>query len=288
MCGIAGFVDKTARGGGERRESLAVLERMCSVIRHRGPDDQGTTVIGTAALGMRRLAIIDLVSGHQPMSGEDGSVTIVFNGEIYNFHEVQSLMESHGHVFKTKSDTEAIVHAFEEFGSSCVNHLRGMFVFAIWDDRAQKLFLARDRAGKKPLYYTLTKQGTLVFGSELKSLLEHPEVQTEINPDAVDAYLTLGYVPDPLSIFKNIYKLPAGHHLTFVDGRVSVEEYWDFTFEQTEQRSEEDYLDELRQLLDESVRLRLISDVPLGAFLSGGIDSSSVVALMARHMGQPV
>lgn len=288
MCGIAGFVESTSYAAGDRREAVAVLERMCGVIRHRGPDDQGTTVIGPAALGMRRLSIIDLAGGHQPMSGEDGSVTIVFNGEIYNFPELHPQMEALGHVFKTKSDTETIVHAFEEFGANCVQHLRGMFVFAIWDERAQKLFIARDRAGKKPLYYTLTRQGTLVFGSELKSLLEHPEVEREINPEALDAYFTLGYVPDPLSIFKNIHKLPPGHHLTFADGRVSIEQYWDFTFAPAESRREADYLDELRHLLDESVRVRLISDVPLGAFLSGGIDSSTVVALMARHMGQPV
>ncbi len=288
MCGIAGFVEREGRASVDGRAALAVLERMCGVIRHRGPDDQGTTLIGPAALGMRRLSIIDLAGGHQPMSGEDGSVTIIFNGEIYNFQELQSLLESHGHVFKTRSDTEAIVHAFEEFGSACLDHLRGMFVFAIWDERARKLFLARDRAGKKPLYYTLTREGTLVFGSELKSLLEHPEVEREINPDAVDAYFTLGYVPDPLSIFRNIHKLPPGNHLTFVDGRVAVKEYWDFTFESAPPRREEDYLEELRELLDESVRLRLIADVPLGAFLSGGIDSSTVVALMARHMAQPV
>ncbi len=288
MCGIAGFVEREGRASGDRREAAAVLERMCAVIRHRGPDDQGTTLIGSAALGMRRLSIIDLAGGHQPMSGEDGSVTIVFNGEIYNFQELQSLLESRGHVFKTKSDTEAIVHAFEEFGSACVDYLRGMFVFAIWDERARTLFLARDRTGKKPLYYTLTRGGTLVFGSELKSLLEHPEVEREIHPDAVDAYFTLGYVPDPLSIFRNVHKLPPGNHLTFVDGRVDVKEYWDFTFVPEAPRREEDYLEELRHLLDESVRLRLIADVPLGAFLSGGIDSSTVVALMARHMGQPV
>ncbi|MGH9880855.1 MAG: asparagine synthase (glutamine-hydrolyzing) [Pyrinomonadaceae bacterium] len=288
MCGIAGFVENSGSGAKDRREATSVLEDMCRVIRHRGPDDQGLVVKGPAALGMRRLSIIDLAGGHQPMSGEDGSVTIVFNGEIYNFIELQPLLEARGHRFKTRSDTEAIVHAYEEFGPKCVDLLRGMFAFAIWDEREQKLFIARDRAGKKPLYYTLTSQGTLVFGSELKSLLEHPEVEREISPKALDAYFTLGYVPDPLSIFRNIHKLPPGHHLTFAAGRVSVQQYWDFDFEPETSRREEDYLGELRSLLDESVRLRLISDVPLGAFLSGGIDSSTVVALMARHMGQPV
>lgn len=289
MCGIAGFVDLwDSREARAQEDRAAILDRMCQIIRHRGPDDQGVTVKTGVALGMRRLAIIDLVSGNQPMSGEDGSVTIVFNGEIYNFREVKPKLEARGHIFQTHSDTEAIVHAYEEFGRECLKDLRGMFAFAIWDEKARTLFVARDRAGKKPLYYTLTANGTFVFGSELKVLLEHPDVRREINPEALDAYFTLGYVPDPLSIFRNIHKLPPGHYLTFTSGQVSVKQYWDFELEPGGSRSEEDYVDELRTLLDESVRLRLISDVPLGAFLSGGIDSSTVVALMARHMGQPV
>ena len=289
MCGIAGFVADRDHGDADQAVWSAVLEKMCRVIRHRGPDDQGMTLKGPAALGMRRLSIIDLAGGHQPMSGEDGFVTIVFNGEIYNFLELQPLLEAKGHRFQSRSDTEVIVHAYEEFGPSCVELLRGMFAFAIWDERERKLFLARDRAGKKPLYYGVTSRGTLVFGSELKSLLEHPEIEREIDAQAVDAYFTLGYVPDPLTIFRNIYKLPPGNHLTFEAGRVSIEQYWDFDFRSPDsRRDEQDYLDELVSLLDESVRLRLISDVPLGAFLSGGVDSSTVVALMARHMGQPV
>ncbi len=289
MCGIAGFVDRwtagEARAGEER---AAILQRMCDVIKHRGPDDSGYTRQTGVALGMRRLSIIDLAGGHQPISGEDGSVTIVFNGEIYNFLEIKPKLEARGHRFKTNSDTEAIVHGYEEYGPECLKELRGMFAFAIWDERAHSLFVARDRAGKKPLYYTLTPNGTFVFGSELKVLLEHPEVEPEIDPQALDAYLTLGYVPDPLSIFKQVYKLPPGHYLIFSQGQVRVSQYWDFEFRPSAARSEEDYLEELRVLLDESVRLRLISDVPLGAFLSGGIDSSSVVALMARHTAQPV
>ena len=288
MCGIAGFVTDVRGGGIGRRSAADVLERMCEAIRHRGPDDQGTVVLGTAALGMRRLSIIDLSGGHQPMSGEDESVTIVFNGEIYNYLEVEPLLEARGHRFKSRSDTEVIVHAYEEFGPACLDLLRGMFAFAIWDDRKQTLFLARDRVGKKPLYYSLTSKGTLVFGSELKSLLRHPEVASEINLEALDAYFTLGYVPDPLTIFSGIHKLPPGHHLTFVDGRITIQQYWDFEYEPNESYKEQDYLEELRSLLDESVRLRLISDVPLGAFLSGGVDSSTVVALMARNMDQPV
>jgi len=289
MCGIAGFVDLWDATSIRSAEERAVsLDRMCRIIRHRGPDDQGVMLKPGVALGMRRLAIIDLVTGHQPISGEDGSVTIVFNGEIYNFQETKPKLEARGHTFKTHSDTEAIVHAYEEHGPACLKELRGMFAFAIWDDKAQSLFVARDRAGKKPLYYTTTSSGTFVFGSELKTLLEHPDVERELNPLALDAYFTLGYVPDPLSIFRNIHKLPPGHYLTFTKGRVDVQQYWDFDFREEPKRSEADYVAELRDLLDESVRLRLISDVPLGAFLSGGIDSSTVVGLMARHMGQPV
>jgi asparagine synthase (glutamine-hydrolysing) len=287
MCGIAGFVEsKDARSVDERR---VLLDRMCRVIRHRGPDDQGVMIKEGVALGMRRLSIIDLVGGHQPISGEDGSVTIVFNGEIYNYRELQRELEARGHRFETHSDTEAIVHAYEEYGAACLERLRGMFGFAIWDSVKRELFLARDRVGKKPLYYTITRGGACVFGSELKSLLEHPEVGREVSPEALDAYLTLGYVPDPLSIFRDIKKLPPGCCLTFKDGAAEVKEYWDFSFAgQFESLSEDDYLEELRSLLDEAVRLRLVSDVPLGAFLSGGIDSSTVVGLMARNMTQPV
>src|SRR6266550_3500051 len=290
MCGIAGFIDlwdqRSPRGQDER---AGILANMCEVIRYRGPDDSGSLLKDGVALGMRRLSIIDLAGGHQPMSGEDGSATVVFNGEIYNFQDLQPQLEGRGHVFRTRSDTEAIVHAYEEYGNTCVDHLRGMFAFAIWDDREKMLFIARDRAGEKPLYYTLTPSGTLVFGSELKSLLEHPAVKRETSAESLDAYFSLGYVPDPISIFQDIKKLPPGHFLTFSDGRLIVKQYWDFTYETNGiVRREEDYLEELRELLDEAVRIRMVSDVPLGAFLSGGVDSSTVVALMARHMTQPV
>src|SRR6185369_13421555 len=285
MCGIAGFIDKSDFTTEER---TATLTRMCEVIRHRGPDDQGIQLVGPVGLGMRRLSIIDLAGGHQPMSGEDGSVTIVFNGEIYNFQELKPKLQSLGHVFSTNSDTETIVHSYEEFSTSCVKHLRGMFVFAIWDEKAKTLFLARDRAGKKPLYYTETRNGSFVFGSEVKSILEHPDVEREIDLEALDSYLTLGYVPDPLSIFRNLRKLPPGHTLTYSGGQTTIEQYWDFKFEPDMSRSQESFVEELRYLLDDAVRSRLISDVPLGAFLSGGIDSSTVVALMAKAMGQPV
>ncbi|HEY0408064.1 MAG TPA: asparagine synthase (glutamine-hydrolyzing) [Pyrinomonadaceae bacterium] len=287
MCGIAGYIeDAAARASDER---AVILDRMCRAIRHRGPDDQGTLVTaGGVALGMRRLSIIDLAGGNQPISGCDGSVTVVFNGEIYNYREVQRELEARGHRFSTHSDTEAIVHAYEEYGAASLAHLRGMFVFALWDEGRRELFIARDRAGKKPLYYTLTPEGTLLFGSELKSLLEHPSFRREIDQEALDAYLTFGYVPDPLSIFRGVRKLPPGHHLTFSRGRVKVEQYWDFQYEPVAVGREEDYLEELRALLDEAVRLRLVADVPLGAFLSGGVDSSAIVGLMSRHMSQPV
>ncbi|MDQ2855419.1 MAG: asparagine synthetase B, partial [Acidobacteriota bacterium] len=200
MCGIAGFIDLWDTNGVRGRDDrAAILENMCEVIRYRGPDDSGSLLTDGAALGMRRLSIIDLSGGHQPMSGEDGSATIVFNGEIYNFRELQPKLEAHGHKFQTRSDTEAIVHAYEQYGTACVDHLRGMFAFAIWDDKQKRLFIARDRAGEKPLYYTLTPTGTLVFGSELKSLLEHPGVKRETSAESLDAYFSLGYVPDPLS-----------------------------------------------------------------------------------------
>jgi len=286
MCGIAGFIAKENESPTDDTRHL--LEQMCSVIRHRGPDDQGTMLKGRVALGMRRLSIIDLAGGHQPISNEDGTVTVVFNGEIYNYRELQRELEARGHRFQTHSDTEAIVHAYEEYGAACVDHFRGMFALALWDESARKLFVARDRVGKKPLYHTLTPQGTFVFGSELKSLLQHPEVRRETNTEAIDAYLTFGYVPDPMSIFRDVHKLPPGHYLTFHGGRVEVKQYWDFQFAPDESRSEEDYLEELRALLDEAVRVRLVSDVPLGAFLSGGIDSSTIVGLMSRHVDQPV
>ncbi|HKP37090.1 MAG TPA: asparagine synthase (glutamine-hydrolyzing) [Pyrinomonadaceae bacterium] len=289
MCGIAGFVSKDEHR--DSREASVVLEAMCRAITHRGPDDQGTLVNGRVALGMRRLAIIDLAGGHQPMSGCDAGIAVVFNGEIYNYRGLQRELEMRGHRFKSRSDTETIVHAYEEYGAGCVDHLSGMFAFAIWDARERRLFIARDRAGKKPLYYTTTADGTLLFGSELKSFREHPEFRSEINIEALDAYLTFGYVPDPLTIFQNVHKLPPGHHLTLKDGRVDIEQYWDFPYQRPQENpaeSEEDCLEELRALMDEAVRTRLEAEVPLGAFLSGGIDSSTVVGLMARHATQPV
>ena len=286
MCGITGFVRDTHRGN--QFDAAEVLEQMCAVMSHRGPDDQETMVNDGVALGMRRLSIIDLSGGHQPMSSHGGDLTIIFNGEIYNYRELRLQLQNKGYTFQTKSDTESILNCYEEYGEDCVDHLRGMFAFAVWDAPKRKLFVARDRVGEKPLYYTITPSGSFVFGSELKCLLQHPEVEREIDPRAVDAYLTFGYVPDPLSIFKGIKKLPAGHSLTVLNGKIAIKQYWDFPHEQSETRSERDYVEELQHRLRESVKMRLVSDVPLGAFLSGGVDSSTIVALMAQEMGEPV
>lgn len=287
MCGITGFVTDSTRRGNQF-ETAEVLERMCAVMSHRGPDDQGTMVNDPVALGMRRLSIIDLSGGHQPMRSRGSDLTVVFNGEIYNYRELRQHLQTKGYQFQTKSDTESILHCYEEYGDACVDHLRGMFAFALWDAPKRKLFVARDRVGEKPLYYTITRTGTFVFGSELKCLLQHPEVEREIDLKGVDAYLTFGYVPEPLSIFKGIKKLPPGHSLTLIDGKIAIKQYWDFPREPGEVRSEREYIEELQHRLRESVRMRLVSDVPLGAFLSGGVDSSTIVALMAQEMPEPV
>jgi len=289
MCGIAGMFGPEAAMTPDRRRG--VLAEMCQVIEHRGPDDEGFHIDGGLAIGMRRLAIIDLFTGRQPITNEDGSIWIVFNGEIYNFQEIRADLLRRGHTFATGTDTEVIVHLYEDEGERCVERLRGMFAFAIWDKREHKLFMARDRVGVKPLHYCVTGD-TIVFASEIKSILQHPQVNREVNLEAVSDFLTFGYVPDPASSFKGIYKLPAGHTLTFKDGRLTTRCYWDFEYHQNgtsePARPESYYTERIRELLAESVRLRLISDVPLGAFLSGGIDSSTVVAMMAREMDRPV
>ncbi|MGA9772445.1 MAG: asparagine synthase (glutamine-hydrolyzing) [Blastocatellia bacterium] len=288
MCGIAGMFDsETTMSTAESREAL---KRMCDVIEHRGPDDEGFYVEGGVALGMRRLSIIDLFTGHQPISNEDGSVWIVFNGEIYNYREIRQELIGRGHVFQTGSDTEVIVHLYEDEGEACVEKLRGMFAFAIYDKRERKLFLARDRVGVKPLHYAVAGN-RIIFGSEIKSLLQHPAVNREVNFDAISDFFSFGYVPDPHSAFRGIEKLLPGHTLTFKDSRLTTRCYWDFDYPEKNEdvaRDESYYIERLRELLAESVRLRLVSDVPLGAFLSGGIDSSTVVAMMAREMDRPV
>jgi asparagine synthase (glutamine-hydrolysing) len=237
---------------------------------------------------MRRLAIIDLATGRQPISNEDGSIWIVFNGEIYNYRELRELLLARGHELRTRTDTETIVHLYEDEGERCVERLRGMFAFAIWDRRKRRLFLARDRVGKKPLHYAMVGR-TLVFGSEIKSLLQHPGVKREVNLQAISDFLSFGYVPDPATAFAGVRKLPPGHTLTFKDGLINTRRYWDFDYSRGPGRRgpaprEEGVIERLRELIAESVRLRLESEVPLGAFLSGGIDSSVVVAMMAREM----
>jgi asparagine synthase (glutamine-hydrolysing) len=286
MCGIAGFISKDRDRPADQR--AAMLDRMCGSIRHRGPDDQGTLIEGRAALGMRRLAIIDVNAGQQPIFSEDGQLAVVFNGEIYNFRALREELEGYGHSFKTNSDTETIVHAYEQFGPRCVERLRGMFAFAIWDCRNEILFLARDRVGKKPLFYAFAGNGDLVFGSEIKAILGHGGVSREIDHAALDAYLTLGYVPEESCILSGVKKLPPGHYFTFNGRTPDIRKYWDIDLSSPEDRSEEDWCEAIREKLDESVRIRLESEVPLGAFLSGGVDSSSVVGAMSRALTHPV
>jgi asparagine synthase (glutamine-hydrolysing) len=283
MCGIAGIVN--LEGGPVIPGDVL---RMCDVMRHRGPDDDGLYLGACAALGMRRLSIIDLETGRQPIHNEDRTVWVVLNGEIYNFRELRKDLESRGHAFTTRTDTETVVHLYEEYGDRCVDHLRGMFAFALWDERRRRLLLARDRLGVKPLYYAEIA-GRLVFASELKALLELPYVEPEINWRAASHLFTFLTTPASDSIVRGVHKLPAGHLLVAAPGRAArVFPYWDVRFEPDRSRSVGDLTEELRARVDESVRLRLVSDVPLGAFLSGGLDSSAVVAGMARHLPGPV
>ncbi len=278
MCGICGIVGPDPID----REALA---RMTRVLRHRGPDDEGFYVTEyeddvAVGLGFRRLSIIDLETGNQPIANESGSVQLVFNGEIYNFRELRKELEGRGHRFATNADTEVLVHLYEDLGARCVERINGMFAFALWDEARRELVLARDRFGKKPLYYAELGR-SLLFGSELKSLLEHPLCPRELDFESLSRYLALEYIPTPWSIFAGVRKLPGGHLLRWCNGRASIERYWDLSFGgETEARSDDDYVDEFRSLLRQAVHRRLISDVPLGAFLSGGIDSSSVVAMM--------
>jgi len=283
MCGIAGIV---------HLESAAVapddVRRMCDVLRHRGPDDEGLYHGGCAALGMRRLSIIDLETGRQPIHNEDRTIWVVLNGEIYNFRDLRRDLISRGHAFYTHTDTETIVHLYEEYGDRCVDHLRGMFAFALWDETRRRLLLARDRLGVKPVYYAEVA-GRLVFASELKALLEMPYVEPEINWRAAAHLFTSLTTPASESIVQGVHKLPAGHLLVATPGRgTRVLPYWDVRFDTDRRRSASDLIAELRARLDESVRLRLVSDVPVGAFLSGGLDSSAVVASMARQVPGPV
>ncbi len=284
MCGIAGIVGTTADTIVDPR----AIRLMCQAIVHRGPDDEGTYIKDNVGLGMRRLSIIDLVGGRQPIHNEDKTVWVVFNGEIYNFPELRPVLEARGHRFNTNSDTEVIVHLYEDLGSDCVQKLRGMFAFALYDERRRSLLIARDRFGKKPLHYALV-QGRLFFGSEIKSILAVAPELRDLNRGALLKYFYFGYIPDPETAFARIHKLPPGHLLEFAKGQVEIRQYWNLpTYGTHEPASEEECLEELDHRLSEAVRIRLISDVPLGALLSGGVDSSIVVGLMARANSGPV
>jgi asparagine synthase (glutamine-hydrolysing) len=285
MCGICGFYYYRNHAPVDQH----VLNSMLRVLHHRGPDDSGVHFDKDLALGMRRLSIIDLDGGKQPITNEDGSVVTVFNGEIYNYQSLQQELRSRGHMLTTASDTEVIVHLYEDFGDDSVQHLRGMFGIAIWDARRRRLFVARDRLGIKPLYYTIA-DGTLIFASEIKAILQHPAVQTGLNLSALSNFLSLKYVPSPQTMFEGIHSLPPGCVLTCDPSGVSVQRYWDLSFARSGNGhlNEEGYAEELRALLQECVKMHLRSDVPLGAFLSGGLDSSTIVALMTEFLNEPV
>lgn len=294
MCGIAGAVWNQPDAAIDR----TVLSNMTTAIQHRGPDDvgmffsselEGNSSPSQCALGHRRLSIIDLSGGHQPLSNEDGTIWTVFNGEIYNYRELRDDLISRGHRFATSSDTEVIVHLYEELGHRCVEKMRGMFAFAVWDNRHGRLLLARDRMGQKPLVYHNT--GTqLLFASELKALLQAPGVNRQVNPKSIDLFLTYQYVPHPHSIFEGIHKLPPAHVAVWEAGELTVSRYWEAPYSAvpTNPMSEHDWRNELRATLTEAVRLRMRSDVPIGAFLSGGVDSTIIAGLMQSLSGRPI
>ena len=286
MCGITGIFDTLDKSDISRD----LLHRMNETQFHRGPDEGGLHLEPGVGLGHRRLSIIDLSTGQQPLYNEDNSVVVVFNGEIYNFQELVPELEALGHVFRTHSDTEVIVHAWEAWGEACVARFRGMFAFALWDRNQETLFVVRDRFGVKPLYYAFLDTGEFIFGSELKSLMMHPCLARDIDPLAVEEYFSYGYVPEPRTIFKRACKLPPGFTLTLKRGqaRALPKQYWDMPFTPVAVKDEASAMDELVERMKESVRLRMIADVPLGAFLSGGVDSSAVVAMMATQSSTPV
>ncbi len=286
MCGIAGILD--TRGQGDIDRDL--LGRMNQSQFHRGPDEGGHHFEPGLGLAHRRLSIIDLSSGQQPMFNQDKSVCVVFNGEIYNFPALRKELEAEGYVFKSHCDTEVIVHGWSAWGEACVEKFRGMFAFAIWDRKQRSLFLARDRLGIKPLFYSLLPNGQFIFGSELKVLKCHPELPKKMNPQAVEDYFALGYIPEPKTIYQNVYKLDPGHTLSIRQGQSELRssEYWDIPFTPVAYSSEKDLEEELIHRLREAVDIRMVAEVPLGAFLSGGVDSSAVVAMMAGLQEKPV
>lgn len=287
MCGITGWANLDARtppveGGKD------LLRSMCDRLVHRGPDDEGLLVSPGVALGMRRLAIIDLVTGEQPAFNEDQSIAVVLNGEIYNYRELRADLEARGHSFRSASDTEVLPHLYEEYGQEMVKHLNGMFAFALWDQKLRRLFIARDRFGEKPLYWGVFDE-TFVFASEPKALLAHPAVYPSLNQQALRYYLSFDYIPAPHSIYEGVNKLPAAHTLTLENGEVRIERYWRLSYrKQHPVPSEAEAAAQLRDLMADSVRLRLVSDVPLGVLLSGGVDSSTVAALAVQSSSDPV
>ena len=286
MCGITGRINF------DRSQDIdaSELKQQTEAIYHRGPDDEGFYINKNIGLGFRRLSIIDLSTGHQPLANEDETIWIVFNGEIYNYRELQEDLVKQGHVFKTRSDTETIVHLYEQYGVDCVKYLRGMFAFSIWDNNKQQLFCARDRFGIKPFYY-YTDNEKFVFGSEIKTILKAGNVDKTMSYDALNSFFAYGYITSNLSIYCNIKKLQPAHYLllTLKDKpTIEIRKYWDIQFEPDHSKSEKQWMEEIEASLSESVKVHMVSDVPLGAFLSGGIDSGSVVALMAKHSGQPI
>jgi asparagine synthase (glutamine-hydrolysing) len=290
MCGINGIAFSSRSG---RSVDARLLERMRDLITHRGPDDEGLYLNGPVGLGHRRLSIVDVAAGHQPMTNEDGSMHIVYNGEIYNHADYRAELEERGHTYRTHCDTETILHLYEEYGHDCVERLRGMFAFAIWDERRRELFIARDRLGVKPLYYVHADDGSLYFASEIKALLAAgASGAPEINFRALPDYLANHGTSHEETLFRNVKRLLPGHTLLWRDGQVKIEQYWDVTFgqrgEASLRRSDEDYVEEWTELFEKSVRLRLMADVPLGMFLSGGIDSSAIAAVMSKMVDDPI
>jgi len=283
MCGIAGIVNNSSNN----LVSEDAIDKMCRVIKHRGPDHTGIKCEGSVGLGMTRLSIIDRSGGFQPIHNEDKTVWIVFNGEIYNFQSLKSDLIIKGHTFYTQSDTEVIVHLYEEYGYDCVKHLRGMFAFALWDSNSDKLFAARDRLGIKPFHYCSNSNG-FIFGSEIKSILASGKIESVPDYQELVHYFFYGYTPDSNCLFKDIKKLLPGHYIVWQDGKVDVNRYWDVIYNPDFNHSEDYFIERTIELIKEAVKIRLISEVPLGAFLSGGVDSSLVVAMMAQEMTEPV
>ena len=282
MCGITGIYYRNGNSVDSN-----ILKRMTAELAHRGPDEEGFYHKGSIGFGHRRLSIIDLSTGQQPLSNEDGNVWICFNGEIYNYQSLKKRLEEKGHVFRTNSDTETIVHAYEEWGTDAVKKFRGMFAFALWDGIKEQLVLARDRVGKKPLYYFMD-DNRFVFASEIKAILKHPDIPRDLDLTAFSDYMSLLYIPSPKSIFKAVKKLPAGHTAIIRKETVSIAQYWDLSFQQHTFKNEDEIMEGLASKLEEATRIRMLSEVPLGAFLSGGVDSSAVVAMMAGASPEPV